>query len=141
MEIKPYVRKAHFYETDQMGIIHHANYIRWFEEGRVDFMNQMGYSYRKTTEMGVDIAVLEVKCQYKSMVYFDDEVHIAVYIKELTPVKMVVGYQITDAKSGELRTTGETKHCFLDRKSHKILRLNKSVPQLYELFGKLVVSE
>jgi len=43
MTILPYIRKAQFYETDQMGVIHHANYIHWFEEARVDFLEQIGF--------------------------------------------------------------------------------------------------
>ena len=50
--MKPYIIKARYYETDQMGIIHHANYIRWMEEARIDLMDQMGYPYRRFEEMG-----------------------------------------------------------------------------------------
>lgn len=141
MQVKPYVRKPHYYETDQMGIIHHANYIRWFEEGRVDFMEQIGFGYDKSVAAGVDIAVLEVACRYRSMVRFGDTVNISVFITKLTPAKMVVGYKIEDAETGELKTTGESTHCFLDSKTHGILRLNRAIPQLYELFQKYVVSQ
>ncbi len=133
MQIKPYVRKAQYYETDQMAIIHHGNYIRWFEEARVDFMEQIGYGYDRTVEEGVDIAVLEVCCQYKSMVRFGDVVDIAVSIRQLTPVKMVVGYLITDHETGDVRTTGESTHCFLSSGEHGIMRLNRAIPELYAL--------
>ena len=43
--MKPYRHKVQYYETDQMGIVHHSNYIRWFEEGRIDLMEQMGLGY------------------------------------------------------------------------------------------------
>ena len=56
--IKPYSRKANYYETDQMGIIHHSNYIRWFEEARVDFLEQIDFGYNKTVECGIDFVVL-----------------------------------------------------------------------------------
>lgn len=54
MIIKPYSRKTHYYETDQMGIIHHANYIHWMEEARVDFMDQIGFSYDRAVSTGID---------------------------------------------------------------------------------------
>ena len=63
MEIKPYCRKVQFYETDAMGIVHHANYIHWMEEARVDYMEQMGYTYEMTTSSGIDLAVTGVDCQ------------------------------------------------------------------------------
>ena len=138
-DIKPFIRKANYYETDQMGIIHHANYIHWMEEARVDFMEQMGFGYDKSVNSGIDIAVLEVKCRYKSMVKFADTLAIEVWISELTPVKMVVDYKISDAVSGELRTEAQTTHCFLDGETHRIQRLNKRLPELYELFSACVI--
>ena len=56
MEIRPYLRSPHFYETDGMNIVHHANYIHWMEEARVDFMSQMGFGYDTKWEVGHVIA-------------------------------------------------------------------------------------
>ena len=52
-EIKKYTHKVQYYETDQMGIVHHSNYIRWFEEARTDFMEQMGLGYEQMEERGI----------------------------------------------------------------------------------------
>ncbi|MDL2236883.1 acyl-CoA thioesterase [Christensenellaceae bacterium OttesenSCG-928-K19] len=142
MELKPYIRKTNYYETDQMGIIHHSNYIRYFEEARVDFMEQLGFGYARTEQEGVEIAVLEVQCRYKTMVRFGDTICIRLSIKELTPAKMVVGYSIEDAKTGELRTTGETLHCFLSGGADKkLVRLNRTLPKLYDLLAACVAEE
>ena len=51
MEIVPYEHKVQYYETDQMGIVHHSNYIRWFEEARVDFLDQVDMSYARMEEL------------------------------------------------------------------------------------------
>ena len=80
--MKPYMLKARYYETDQMGIIHHANYIRWMEEARIDMLNQMAYPYRRFEEMGYISPVLHAECQYKKSVKFDDEVKIVVSLQE-----------------------------------------------------------
>ena len=61
-EIKPYIRKVQYYETDQMGFVHHSNYIRWFEEARCDFMEQMGMGYGEMEMAGFICAVLYVLC-------------------------------------------------------------------------------
>ena len=50
--MKPYKRRVQYYETDMMGIAHHANYIHWMEEARIDFMDQLGYSYAQMEEQG-----------------------------------------------------------------------------------------
>ena len=72
MKTKPYQHLAKYYETDQMGIIHHSNYIRWFEEARIDFMNQIGLTYKTMEKEGIISPVLEVNCKYLQMMYFDD---------------------------------------------------------------------
>jgi acyl-CoA thioester hydrolase len=137
MTPKPLIRKANYYETDQMGIIHHSNYIRWFEEARVDFMEQAGFGYEKAVQAGLDIALVGLSCEYRSMVRFGDTVEIKVYITELKNARMSVSYEIKDVKTGDLRTTGETKHCFFDSKKKRPVPLKKVLPELYELFESM----
>lgn len=140
-EIKPLRRKANYYETDQMGIIHHSNYIRWFEEARVDFMEQAGFGYGKAVEHGIDFAVLGVDCEYKSMVRFGEEVLIHTGISSITPSRMTVFYRIEDAATGEVRTTGHTRHCYFDNARQRPVSLKKVLPELYELFCALCKEE
>lgn len=139
MEIKPYIRKTHYYETDQMGIIHHANYIHWMEEARVDFMEQIGFGYERAVKEGIDFALLGISCTYKSMVRFGDTVNIEVAITSLTETKMTVHYQITDAVTGKLRTAGESIHCYFDSNRKRPVSLKKVLPELYDLFNSLYV--
>jgi len=134
MEVEPYERKAWYHETDQMGIIHHSNYICWFEEARVDFMEKIGLGYERVMETGIDLAVTGVSCDYKSMVRFGDVVRIYCWITELTAARMSVSYRIVDAASGELRTTGESRHCYFDNAKRRPVSLRKVLPELYERF-------
>ncbi len=60
--IEPYERTAHYYETDRMGIIHHSNYIRWFEETRIHYLDKAGYPYSEMEKDGVMIPVLSAEC-------------------------------------------------------------------------------
>ena len=50
--MKKYIHKVNYYETDKMGITHHSNYIRWMEEARIDFLEQIGFSYDKLEKEG-----------------------------------------------------------------------------------------
>ena len=130
----PYTRRAQFYETDQMGIIHHANYIRWFEEARLCFLDEIGFSYRRVTDLGLDFPTISVSCEYKSMVKFDDVVEIACEVSALSGARMTVSYLVRDAKTNELRATGETGHCFF--KNGRLVSLKKALPELFALFEK-----
>ena len=128
-----YERRAQYYETDQMWIIHHSNYIRWFEEARLHFMDEIGLSYAKIEEMGILIPVLSVDCQYKTMVHYNDIVDIYTRIIKFNGVKMTIAYRVADHVTGEIRCTGETSHAFLNRE-YRPVRLKREYPDLYELF-------
>lgn len=130
MEIRPYVRRVQFYETDQMHIVHHSNYIRWMEEARIDYMEQMGYGYDKAEELGVNIAVTGISCEYKSPAVFGTSVVVHCNISRLTPVRMSVVYRMVDAESGILRATGESNHCYLNREGRPV-QIKKALPELY----------
>lgn len=134
--MKTYRHEAKYYETDQMGIIHHSNYIRWMEEARIDMMEQMGYGYKFMEEQGVISPVLEVNCQYKNMVYFGDVVQIRAWVKEYSGVKLKVGYEMIRETDGVICTVAESSHCFLD-KNGKILSLKRSLPECDAAFRKM----
>jgi len=133
IQIKPYTRKVHFYETDQMGIVHHSNYIRWLEECRIDFMEQIGYGYNRVSELGIDFAVLSVFTEYKQAVRFNDVVEICLVISELTSVRMSIKYKIM--RNGVLCATGETRHCAILTQKQKVVSLEKEIPELFDLFS------
>ena len=63
MELHPYQRRVNYYETDQMSIVHHSNYIRWFEEARLDLLDQAGLNYRKMEATGIIVPVVDVSCR------------------------------------------------------------------------------
>lgn len=130
-----YKRKVFYYETDQMGIVHHSNYIRWFEEARIDYMEQMGLGYDKMEEQGIVSPVLSVEASYLRMLRFGDSVTIESWIKEYNGIKLTVAYEVVSDKTGKVHCKGSSKHCFLDS-SGRPLSLKQSCPQIHELFLK-----
>lgn len=137
ISIKPYVHHAQYYETDQMGIIHHSNYIRWMEEARLDFMSQCGVPYKELEDMGIIIPVLSVSCQYRSMVHFDDFVSIRVKVVRYSSIKMEIEYAFTNTRTGELSTTGTSAHCFLNR-DYRPMALKKEYPEIDRRFRAML---
>ncbi len=129
-DIKVYEHNAKYYETDKMGIIHHSNYIRWFEEARIDFLNQINFGYKQMEEQGIVSPVLSVNCEFKSMVHFDDTVLVYVRVKEYKGVKFTLGYEIRDKVTDELRTLGTTTHCFLNNEG-KIVNIKKEMNEFH----------
>lgn len=113
MRWQPYQHKVQYYETDGMGIVHHSNYIRWFEEARVDFLAQIGMPFEQVEARGIVSPVLRVSCEYKTMARFGETVRISVRVTDYTGAKLFLAYRVEDAVSGELRCTGESSHGFL----------------------------
>lgn len=126
-----YIHQAQYYETDQMGIIHHSNYIRWMEEARIAYMDEMGFPYRAVEEAGIMSPVLGVECEYKSMTRFGDRVCIEVRLVSFGGIKYEIAYVMRDEKSGEIRAVGKSRHCYL-RKDGRPARIKKELPDLYE---------
>lgn len=129
LRIVPYERKAQYHETDQMGIIHHSNYVKWMEEARINLMDQIGLSYKQMETMEIISPVLSIEVNYRSMVHFDDVVVIEPRILKYNGVKMEIEYTMTDKETGEVRCTAKSSHCFLTR-SGKPISLKRSYPEI-----------
>ncbi len=130
-------RKINYYETDRMGVVHHSNYIRYLEEARCYWLEQLEMPFSILEEHGITIPVLAVNCNYKHHVTFSDTIQIYTYMKEYTGVRMTVGYEVKDKKTGNIVLVGETKHCFTS-KEIKPINLKKYAPQFSEKFASIV---
>lgn len=126
-----YQRRINYYETDQMKVVHHSNYIRYFEEARLSWMEGAGLSYCGIEQMGVIIPVMFVDCQYKSPVFYGDDIEILVRLTFFDGIKMEFNYEIYRKETGQLCTTGRSGHCFLDSEM-KPIRLKRKHPDLYQ---------
>ncbi len=140
MKKMQYRHLVQYYETDQMGIVHHSNYIRWFEEARTDFLKKIGFGYKELEEKGVISPVLSVECEYKQMTHYDEEVIIESCVESFNGVKLFMAYTVTGAEDGVLRAQGRTSHCFLDANGRPI-RLKKEQPEFYECLMKMCQAE
>lgn len=129
-----YQHKAQYYETDQMGVVHHSNYIRWMEEARIDFLGQIGWNYKKLEDIGVISPVTAVDCKYKVSTYFDDVITIAVWVEEFKGVKLKIAYEMK--RDDVVVCEAHSEHCFLDAEGN-IIRLRKEYPEFYDTLTRL----
>ncbi len=123
-----YKRKAQYHETDQMGIIHHSNYVKWMEEARIRYMDQMGFSYKRVEELGVISPVVEISVAYRKQVFFDDEIQISISIKKYNGISLEFNYEFFNITKNEICTTASSRHCFL--RNGKLISLRKDLPDL-----------
>ena len=123
----PYRHRVNYYETDKMGITHHANYIHWMEEARIDFLDQLGWSYDRLEALGVVSPVIGLECAYKSPTTFNDRVEVTVRVREYRCPRLVVAYEMRK-EDGTLVLTGQSSHVFQDREG-RFMRVKKELPE------------
>ena len=134
--MKPYQHKVQYYETDKMGIVHHSNYIRWMEEARVDFLDQLGWGFEKLEEMGIVSPVSAIQCRYKFSAVFPEIVMINVQLQEFKGVKMKLSYEMRK-EDGTLVCEAYSEHGFLDKEG-KIISIKRECPELFEVLTNLI---
>lgn len=123
-EVRIRVRYA---ETDQMGVVYHANYLVWFEVGRVEFLRQLGFSYRDMEENDACfIAVVDARCRYKAPARYDDEVIVRTHLKNVRESLVHFGYELVRLSDGLLLAEGETTHVVTDAQMKR-----RPIPEKY----------
>lgn len=107
--------RVRYAETDQMGVVYHSNHFKWFEVGRVELMRQMGFAYRDIERNeGCFIAVARASCDYRSPVYYDEEVVIRTWLKSVRNSVIIFSYELLRPESETLLAEGETLHIVTD---------------------------
>ena len=123
--------RVRYAETDQMGIVYHANYVVWMEVGRVELCRSRGISYRDMEAEGILLTVAEVNCRYIYPAHYDDEVSVEARIVKAHPRMVIFGYVMKRVADGRILVTGETKHVFCNRE----LQPSKLPAKYFEVFG------
>ncbi len=141
MEANIYKRRANYYETDQMGIVHHTNYIRYFEEARLRFMNAVNCSCRALEDEGILIPVVEAYAKYHKSVKFDDDMIIHTTLTKFNGAKMEFYYEIYLEGTGELAVTGRTGHCFVTKEERTPVSIKRKFPEFFARIKQQVSAE
>ena len=140
-EISPYVRRVAYYETDQMGIVHHANYIRWFEEARDSYVRAYGIDYAQVEAQGILMPVISVNCDYKTPAKYNELVEIYVHLRFFNGVRLRYAYEIISRDTGALVARGGSEHCFIDAASRAPLNLRRRMPEYSAALLRLLEAE
>ena len=119
--------RVRYAETDQMGVVYHANYLVWFEVGRVEFIRQLGMDYKKMEEEdGAMIAVAEVTARYKAPARYDDELLVRTTLAGVRGSIVRFRYAVLRAEDEVLLCEGETVHVVVGSDMKR-----RDMPRLY----------
>lgn len=120
--------RVRYAETDQMGVVYHANYLVWFEVGRVELMRALGLEYKLLEqEFGCLIAVVEARARYRAPARYDDEIAVRTTLQAMRGAVLKMTYDVVRVQDGQLLCEGETMHVVVDRAMKK-----RSLPAVYE---------
>ncbi len=127
-----YVRYA---ETDAMGIVHHASYIVYFEEGRSNYARQRGSDYASFERSGLYLTVAEVHARYVKPAVYGQLITVRCWIEEMKSRTLTFGYEIVDAASRDLLVSGSSKHICITHDGRVT-----TIPQAWREWGDETVS-
>ena len=123
--------RVNYSETDQMGVVYHANYLVWFDRARTELMRDTGLTYKELEKQGVYLAVSDVHIRYLAPARYDDPVRIRCWVRELASRRVTFGYAVDRTASGELLATGVTSLVSLTHQ-HTLTHLPAHVFDLLE---------
>ncbi|TBL75051.1 acyl-CoA thioesterase [Paenibacillus thalictri] len=142
--------RVRYQETDQMGVVYHANYLNWFEIGRTELIRALGMTYQSLEERGLLLPVTEANMAFRQPARYDDVVGIYTRIVSHSNVRLEFASEIrrlpavqdsairiADAeigKEGELLVSGGTRHVWVGR-NWKPQRIDKEAPDLFALLN------
>ena len=120
-----------YYETDQMGFVHHSNYIRYFECGRVAMLKDLGLPIENIEEAGVMLPVVSVECRYKVPARLGETLKIISMIDEVPRAKLVIRTEIFNP-SGQLVCEGQVVLGFINSLTRRPVRCPDSLVKVFE---------
>ncbi|WP_379139058.1 acyl-CoA thioesterase [Paenibacillus sp. sgz500958] len=145
--------RVRYQETDQMGVVYHANYLNWFECGRTEMLRQLGFTYRELENRGVLLPVTSADLQFKSPARYDDIIVVYARLTTFSALRVVFEYEIrrqpaeagigngllskpshpseSASSAGELLVTGSTSHVWLNEE-WRPARLDRMLPELFQ---------
>jgi len=109
-------------DTDQMGVVYYANYLRWFEKGRSEFLRQIGLPYSSIEQQGFHFPVIEVNCRYANSARYDENLEIATELTALSRASLSFTYRISRESNNDLLATGSTTHACINH-AGKVARI------------------
>jgi acyl-CoA thioester hydrolase len=115
-------------DTDQMGVVYYANYLRWFEIGRNEWLRQFGSAYTSIEQTGLRFPVTEVTCRYLRPARYDDEIIIETTLSSLGRASLRFDYTVRRKDAGLLLSEGHTRHACVD-KAGQLTKIPPSLAQ------------
>lgn len=127
--------EVRYAETDQMGVVYHANYLIWMEVGRTQLIKDLGFSYADMEKEGIISPVVDLQVRYKKPMKYGERVTVHTWIEEYNGFKVAYGYEMYK-DDGELALQAVSNHVCVKKENFKPIQIRKKYPEWHEAYEK-----
>lgn len=127
--------EVRYAETDQMGVVYHANYLVWMELGRTSLIKELGFNYAEMEKDGIISPVMDIQASYKKPLRYGETATVKTWIEEYDGLRVIYGYEIL-AADGEVAVTGESKHVCVKKDSFRPISIKRKYPDWHAAYEK-----
>lgn len=127
--------EVRYAETDQMGVVYHANYLVWMELGRTKLLEDLGFKYADMEKEGIISPVIDIEISYKSPVRYGEKAFVKTWIESYDGLRVTYGYEILNEK-GELSVSSTSKHVCVKKESFRPISVKRQFPDWHEAYEK-----
>ena len=113
--------RVEYHHTDQMGIVHHSNYVKFFEVARTEWLRAMGITYAEMERRGVMMPIVDVAVKYRNPALYDELISVTAFVDEVPMARMTFRYEVRGEDGREI-ATGSTTLGFIDSQTRRPLR-------------------
>lgn len=131
-------RQVNYYETDRMGVVHHSNYLRYLEEARYVWMEDVFVPYPEVEKRGIIVPCTSAEETFLNFLRYGDEFSVHMELYKFTGVRMHFRYKVYNETTGDLCLEAETVHYTTTRDDYKPTSIKRSHPDLFEQLTALV---
>ncbi|MFC3886055.1 acyl-CoA thioesterase [Bacillus songklensis] len=122
-------------ETDQMGVVYHANYLVWMEVGRTDLIRRLGFNYAEMERDGILSPVTDVQVSYKKPLRYGDTAVVHTWIEHYDGLRVIYGYEIL-TPNGEIAITATSSHVCVKKENFRPISIRRLYPTWHQAYEK-----
>jgi acyl-CoA thioester hydrolase len=125
--------EVRYAETDQMGVVYHANYLVWMEVGRTDLIRKLGFNYAEMERDGILSPVTDVQVSYKKPLRYGETAVVHTWIEHYDGLRVIYGYEILTPE-GEVAVTGTSSHVCVKKENFRPISIRRLYPQWHQAY-------
>lgn len=128
--------EVRYAETDQMGVVYHANYLVWMELGRTSFIQELGFNYAEMEKDGIISPVLDIQASYKKPLRYGETATVKTWVEEYDGFRTKYGYEILN-EQGEIAVLGLSSHVCVKKENFRPISVKRLYPDWHEAYEKV----